>query len=394
MKTRLLFILLFISFLGIAQINVNVGFESGSLPSGWTTYGVGVSVSSTSPIVGSYSLRLNTSTISGVQNVTTSNYTSNGNPINISFLSKEFGSGTIGYEVIYIVNNSSMFSLGLMARQASSTVATNTFSIPSGSIPSGSLVSVLIRVGAPSITVSTAFLDNIVISQGALPIFNQIATQCLGATFVLPNTSINGIIGTWSPAINNSATTTYTFTPASGQNATTTTMTIEVDQPVTPTGNAIQYFTNTVFQAKKLSDIVVYPSNVVWYSSIRNAVSGTNPLSNNTPLVSRNTYYAVNVIGNCRSAPFGVTVNITNLSNSNKIGVNSNINVYPNPVSDILNIETTLEVQSVEIYNIQGQKVLSSNQKQINLSDLAAGIYMVRIQDIENNVAAKKIVIK
>ncbi|MQP53311.1 T9SS type A sorting domain-containing protein [Flavobacterium sp. LMO9] len=225
------------------------------------------------------------------------------------------------------------------------------------------------------------------------PVFNQIAAQCSGATFVLPTISTNGITGTWSPAINNSATTTYTFTPTAGQNATTTSMTIEVNNPITPTGNAVQNFTITLLHNKTLSDIVVYPSNVVWYPSIRNAISGTNPLPNNTPLVSRNTYYAVNVIGTCRSAPFAVTVNITNFSNRNKMGINSDINVFPNPVNDVLNIETVLDIQSVEIYNIQGQKVLSSNQKQINVSDLAAGMYMVRIQDADNNIATKKIVI-
>ncbi|MQP23993.1 T9SS type A sorting domain-containing protein, partial [Flavobacterium sp. LMO8] len=73
---------------------------------------------------------------------------------------------------------------------------------------------------------------------------------------------------------------------------------------------------------------------------------------------------------------------------------NLEVALYPNPVNDILNIETALDIQTVEIYNIQGQKVLSSNQKQINVSDLAAGMYMVRIQDADNNIATKKIVIK
>lgn len=394
MKTRLVIVLLFVFSFVNAQISVNNGFESGSLPFGWTSYGVGVSVSSTSPIAGSYSLRLNTSTISGVQNVTTSTYTSNGNAINISFLSKETGFGYVLYEVIYIVNNSSSVSLGLISRQASSSIVTNTFTIPFGAIPSGSSVSVMIRAGAPSNTVSTAFLDNIVIYQCVMPTFNQIDTQCSGATFILPTTSINGINGSWSPAINNSETTTYTFTPAAGQNATTTAMTIEVINPITPTGDAVQNFTNSTLQGKKLSDIVVYPSNVVWYSSLRNAVSGTNPLPYNTLLVNRSTYYAVNVIGNCRSNPFGVTINITNLSNSNKMGINSDIYIFPNPVYDILNIETELDIQTIEIYNIQGQKVLNSNQKQINVSDLASGIYMVRIQDVDNNIVTKKIIRK
>ena len=82
------------------------------------------------------------------------------------------------------------------------------------------------------------------------------------------------------------------------------------------------------------------------------------------------------------------------LSSSDFSQNNLEVALYPNPVRDVLNIETNLDIQSVEIYNIQGQKVLSSNQKQINVSDLAAGMYMVRIQDAENNIATKKIVIK
>lgn len=73
---------------------------------------------------------------------------------------------------------------------------------------------------------------------------------------------------------------------------------------------------------------------------------------------------------------------------------NLQASLYPNPVRDILNIEIENDIQSIEIYNIQGQKVLSSNQKQLNVSDLATGMYMVRIQDIDNNIATKKIVIK
>ena len=82
------------------------------------------------------------------------------------------------------------------------------------------------------------------------------------------------------------------------------------------------------------------------------------------------------------------------LSSSNFSQNNLEVSLYPNPVRDILNIETALEIESVEIYNIQGQKVLTSNQKQINVSDLATGMYMVRIQDAENNISTKKIVIK
>ena len=82
------------------------------------------------------------------------------------------------------------------------------------------------------------------------------------------------------------------------------------------------------------------------------------------------------------------------LSSSDFSQNNIEVGLYPNPVNDVLNIEIENNIQSIEIYNIQGQKVLSSNQKQINVSDLATGMYMVRIQDIDNNIATKKIVIK
>jgi gliding motility-associated-like protein len=67
------------------------------------------------------------------------------------------------------------------------------------------------------------------------PSFTQVAPICSGGTFSLPTSSINGITGTWSPAINNNATTTYTFTPSAGQCANTITMTVNVNPTVTPT---------------------------------------------------------------------------------------------------------------------------------------------------------------
>jgi len=70
------------------------------------------------------------------------------------------------------------------------------------------------------------------------PVFYQIEPICLGDNFTLPTTSLNdNIIGSWSPAIDNQNTKEYTFTPNPGQCATTTTMTVVVNQQVkiTPT---------------------------------------------------------------------------------------------------------------------------------------------------------------
>ena len=70
----------------------------------------------------------------------------------------------------------------------------------------------------------------IVVTTSILPTFTAVAPICSGATLTaLPTTSNNGITGTWAPALNNTATTTYTFTPDAGQCATTTTLTITVN---------------------------------------------------------------------------------------------------------------------------------------------------------------------
>jgi gliding motility-associated-like protein len=69
------------------------------------------------------------------------------------------------------------------------------------------------------------------------PTFTQVQPICAGGSFSLPATSGNGIAGTWSPAINNTATTTYTFTPNAAAHpcAVTTTMTVQVDAQPTLT---------------------------------------------------------------------------------------------------------------------------------------------------------------
>ncbi len=80
----------------------------------------------------------------------------------------------------------------------------------------------------------------ITIDQPVTPVFGAVGPYCSGASIpALPSTSTNGINGTWSPGINNTSTTTYTFTPAANQCATTTTLTITIDQPVTPTFTAM-----------------------------------------------------------------------------------------------------------------------------------------------------------
>ena len=82
----------------------------------------------------------------------------------------------------------------------------------------------------------------ITVNPNVIPTFTAIAAICSGATLTaLPTTSLNGITGAWTPALNNTATTTYTFTPTAGQCATTTALTISVNPSPQPNaGNDVK----------------------------------------------------------------------------------------------------------------------------------------------------------
>jgi gliding motility-associated-like protein len=88
----------------------------------------------------------------------------------------------------------------------------------------------------PPYTPCSVTLDTtIAIQANVTPVFTQIPPICMGSSLSnLPSTSNNGIVGNWSPAINNSQTTNYTFIPNSNQCANNTQMTIEVNPLVSP----------------------------------------------------------------------------------------------------------------------------------------------------------------
>ena len=81
------------------------------------------------------------------------------------------------------------------------------------------------------------------------PTFSQVDAICSGDVLdPLSLTSDNGITGTWSPAINNTATTTYTFTSDTTQSgqacAVNETMTITVNPLITPTFSRVDAICN------------------------------------------------------------------------------------------------------------------------------------------------------
>ncbi|MGJ8667773.1 MAG: T9SS type A sorting domain-containing protein [Patiriisocius sp.] len=146
--------------------------------------------------------------------------------------------------------------------------------------------------------------------------------------------------------------------------------------PATPSGDAVQTFND----GATLADIIVTPSNVTWFPTEADALAGTNSLPLSTILVDQTTYYAVNIVDSCLSAPFEVTVNISlgldNLENNQLI-------VYPNPAKNTLFVQNSSQIEEIEIYSITGKKVFEakpkSNNTTIEVSSLTNGMYILTV---------------
>jgi hypothetical protein len=146
-----------------------------------------------------------------------------------------------------------------------------TATLPAGAIASGAVV-VTTSLGGASTTGG-----NFAVNANVTPSFTQVAAICSGGSLsALPTTSTNttGITGTWSPALNNAATTGYTFTPTAGQCATTAAMTITVNSNVTPTFTQVA----TICEGVSLSALPTTSTNTTgiigsWSPALNNAAT-------------------------------------------------------------------------------------------------------------------------
>jgi hypothetical protein len=155
---------------------------------------------------------------------------------------------------------------------------------------------------------------------------------------------------------------------------------VTISAPTTPTGAATQTITQGVAADATIEDIIVTGTNVIWYPTVADAAAGTNAIAAGTQLVNGTTYYAVSVVGTCRSTALAVTVTVVLENESFDI---KSLKFYPNPVIDILTISYSSEITSVQVYDLSGRQIRNmnpnSNLVTVDLSDLATSVYVVRV---------------
>ena len=76
----------------------------------------------------------------------------------------------------------------------------------------------------------------------------------------------------------------------------------------------------------------------------------------------------------------------------------SNFNVYPNPASDFITIESNIqdEISTVQVFDLLGKQVISRGieNNKLNVSNLSQGMYMLKINSVKGNSITKKIIIE
>ncbi|KAF5036648.1 hypothetical protein DSECCO2_572890 [anaerobic digester metagenome] len=143
---------------------------------------------------------------------------------------------------------------------------------------------------------------NVTVNNPVAPTFNAYGPYCVGVTpATLVPTSLNGITGSWSPAVISTAstgTTTYTFTPDAGQCAEITTLDVEVGTSISATFNSFgPYCTGEI------------PATLPVVSN--NGITGSwSPSSINTASVGTTTYTFTPDAGQC-AGPYSMNITVT-----------------------------------------------------------------------------------
>lgn len=120
-------------------------------------------------------------------------------------------------------------------------------------------------------------------------------------------------------------------------------------------------------------------------------------IANNLYVAAQNelAVYVLSGIGNTAVTPSGETVTIVNASVEETVAESNEVAVYPNPATDVVNVETTEAITSIAVYNMSGAAVnadysVNGNNATINVNGLASGVYFVRINNGEAVRVIKK----
>jgi hypothetical protein len=198
-----------------------------------------------------------------------------------------------------------------------------------------------------------------------------------------PTNSTNGVSGTWSPSLNTSllGSTTYTFTPNSGQCASSSTANVVINAypntQVSQTGITLTSLANNAsyqwIDCNNQNTPILGATN---QSYTPNAISGS---------------YAVIVSnGSCTATSECFLIDQTSLDELDNV----NILLFPNPSAEMLNILWNgFDASEIELLDATGRilanEKISGLEHSFNVSALSNGIYYIKLKAADENYIRK-----
>ncbi|WP_306352502.1 fibronectin type III domain-containing protein [Flavobacterium sp. '19STA2R22 D10 B1'] len=126
--------------------------------------------------------------------------------------------------------------------------------------------------------------------------------------------------------------------------------------------------------------------------AVNNAVGGPININGFNVEAGQTFYIVISTLAPPQSTAY--TLTITGTLGTETFN-NKNFSYYPNPVKDVLNLSYSENITSVAVFNLMGQQVIqktvNANQSQIDMSALAAGAYLVRVNSGDNTKTVKVI---
>ena len=72
--------------------------------------------------------------------------------------------------------------------------------------------------------------------------------------------------------------------------------------------------------------------------------------------------------------------------------IKNNISIYPNPSKDVVFVKSETAITKIELYDFSGKKIKESASKEMNISSLKKGNYLIKITDKEGNTQTKSLI--
>ncbi len=142
---------------------------------------------------------------------------------------------------------------------------------------------------------------------------------------------------------------------------------------------------NDAGEVYQITQTIVNSTGTDGVQAVQSIVVPTDAVVGDTRMRVKKIFGTTNYLDPCAGASFGqiedytLTVGALGVSDQAKNAVK----VYPNPVVDVLNIESPDKVKSITVFDATGRSVsthvLNASKSQVNLSALASGIYVVNI---------------